>query len=385
MEPYTLDRSYQKQDVIDAFTSLIWTERYYGDGQVELTVPKTKEMYDKIPLGIFLGISESDEIMILETRESDNENGTWKYSGISILPWLNNRFVRTSARRQDRFWYLDHTANPTGNYTAGYILWEILFNMCSATSTILNGTVNIGITSPERLAIPGLSLKSYDTSGDKILRIAIPFAPLYDTMLELAKTYGVGMKIVLEDNLLKFQSFKGLDRTSRQSENSIIRFSSDLDSLTNVKEFQSIAAQKNIAWAWAPGIEDPGPSWEPPGTAGDIGGPAAAELDGFDLRALQVLADDITTADVYNGTEANLLAMLNERAKKGLGENPAIAVVDGEVVFTGQFKYGKDFFMGDLLEIKGDSGATSFSQVTEYIRSQDSAGESSYPTLARVE
>ena len=66
MEPYTLNRKFHKRDVIDGFNSFIWTERYYGDSDVELVVPATLEMIQKLPVGIFLVFHESDEVMILE-------------------------------------------------------------------------------------------------------------------------------------------------------------------------------------------------------------------------------------------------------------------------------------------------------------------------------
>ena len=95
MEPFTLDRNFQKQSVIDNFGSIIWTERYYGDSEVELVVPATQEMYQKLPLGTFLSLEESDEIMSLESLKIDN--GNLKFTGISLLSWMNNRFVRASA------------------------------------------------------------------------------------------------------------------------------------------------------------------------------------------------------------------------------------------------------------------------------------------------
>jgi hypothetical protein len=67
MEPFTLDRNFQKVDIIDEFGSIIWTERYYGDSEVQLTVPATQEMFQKLPVGTFLGLTGSSEIMILET------------------------------------------------------------------------------------------------------------------------------------------------------------------------------------------------------------------------------------------------------------------------------------------------------------------------------
>ena len=51
MEPYTLNRKFLKQDVIDGFSSIIWTERYYGDSEVELVVPSNTRDDSKIARG----------------------------------------------------------------------------------------------------------------------------------------------------------------------------------------------------------------------------------------------------------------------------------------------------------------------------------------------
>lgn len=373
MEPYTLDRNYFKQDIIDDFTSLIWTERYYGDSEVEIVVPATKDMRQKLPLGIFLGIEESHEIMSIETA-NNTKDGQLKLNGISVLSWMNNRFIRTSPNRQDKYWLYQH---GTPGVSVGFLLWEMLYYMCVEGSVYLDGSSPTGIPDPDRLAIPGLGLKDYDDSGDKVDNIAIPFGPLYDAMRELAVSHEIGMQILLESNLLKFHSFKGADRTSRQSEYPIVRFSPDLNSLTDIDELQSIATLKNIAYAFAPGIEDLGNPYKPPGSSGLTG----TEYSGFDLRALQVLADDITT-DLYNGDEAILLNMLNDRARKGLAENPFIAAVDGEIVPTSELKYGTDYYLGDLIELQGNTGVIQISRVIEYIRSQDASGEKAYPTVA---
>lgn len=383
MEPYTLDRNYQKQDVIDNFESLIWTERYYGDSEVEIVVPSTRDMRQKLPLDIFLGIDESDELMILETANNTKE-GQLKLKGISVLSWLNNRFIRTSPKRQDRYWLYSYMGGQSGySASVGFLLWQMIYYMCVEGSEYLKDPPAenlMGIPNPHRLVIPGLGLKSYDPSGEQTGDIAIPFGPLYDTMREIATAHEVGMQILLESNLLKFRSYRGADRTSRQNTNSIIRFSPDLESLVDIDELQSIAALKNVAYAFAPGIDDPGPIYQSPGTDGLTG----TEYNGFDLRALLVLADDITT-DLYNGDEAKLLTMLNDRAKKGLGENPFIAAVDGEIVPTSALKYGVDFYLGDLIELQGNSGIIQISRITEYIRSQDSSGEKAYPTVTMVD
>jgi hypothetical protein len=175
MEPFTLDRNFQKVDIIDEFGSIIWTERYYGDSEVQLTVPATQEMFQKLPVGTFLGLTGSSEIMILETMNI--ENGNIKFSGISLLPWMNNRFIRTSAVHEDRYWYI--TGQP------GWILWAIIYYMCVVGSPYLNGTYNVGIDNPSVLGIPGLGLRDYDASGANV-SVGVPFGPVYDAMKEIA-------------------------------------------------------------------------------------------------------------------------------------------------------------------------------------------------------
>lgn len=384
MEPFTLNRDYTKRDIIDNFSSIIWTERYYGDSQVELVVPATPDLIAKLPEGIFLGIPESNEIMMLESPNI--EDGKLKTTGISLLAWMNNRFIRASAAHEDKYWY--PTAAPSGK-----ILWDILFNMCCQGSPYLStvgtaGHIDIGISHPERLVIPGLGLDKYDSSGNDI-QIGIPYGPVYDGMRSLATTYQIGMKISLgsfqgsQGSIrvpLGFLSYKGLDRTSRQVQTNypIVRFSPQTDSLTNIKELRSIAALKTLAFAFAPG--KPVELNSAAGESSLDSSQNNTQYTGFDLRALMVFADDITT-DMVGGNAATLLEILNNRAVKGLAENSYIRAVDGEIVPTSLFKYGRDYNLGDLVEVQGNSGMIQVSRITEYIRSQDESGEKSYPTM----
>ena len=104
MELFTLDRKFLKQDDIDTFHSAIWTDRYYGDGDIELHVPATKDWIEKLKEGTFIGERDSDDVMILETVEI--EEGKLKATGITLLKWLNNRFIRTTPAHLDRYWAL---------------------------------------------------------------------------------------------------------------------------------------------------------------------------------------------------------------------------------------------------------------------------------------
>jgi hypothetical protein len=372
VEPYTLNRSFLKQDVIDGFLSLIWTERYYGDSAVEMVVPATSEMIGKLPEGMFLGLDNSDEIMILETVSIEDDK--LKVSGISILPWLDNRFIRISAAHEDRYWYI--SGGP-----AGWTLWAIVYYMCCQGSPYLNGAIPIGVTNPQQLVIPGLGLKDYDQSGPNI-NVGVPYGPVYKAMREIATTYEIGMQITLESAteaayLLGFRSYKGLDRSSEQSENSPVRFSPQMDSFTNIKELRSIAALKTLVYAFAP--QNPDGLATVPGVSA-LTGP---QYTGFDLRALLVFAEDIST-DMVSGSQANLVNILNSRAYDALTTNHFVKAVDGEIVPENQFQYGVHYNLGDVVEVQGNSGIVQKARITEYIRAQDEAGERAYPTVTMI-
>ena len=361
MELYTMDRNFHKQTIIDEFSSVIWTERYYGDSAIELVMPSTSELMQKLPIGIFIGLTGSDEIMSIETRTI--ENGKLKLSGISLLPWMNNRFVRTTPLHKDKHWPIDGTLGMP----AGRVLWHIIFSMCCQGSPYLDGTINIGISNPERLVIPGLGLTAYDNSGFAI-DVAVPFGPVYTAMREIATTYEVGMQILLEEVTdisysLGFRSYKGLDHTSGQSDNSIVRFSPQMDSLTDIKELQSIAALKTLVYSFAPGLNpavgDPVITTIP--GVSELTGP---QYTGFDLRALMIFADDITT-DLVSGSATDLIHILDSRAYDALVTNSYVIAVDGEIVPESQFKYGVHYNLGDLIEVQGNSGAVQTARITE--------------------
>jgi hypothetical protein len=374
MEPYTLGRDYLKKDIIDGFSSVIWTERYYGDSKVELVVPLTPSMIDMLSVGAFLGLEESNELMILETMNI--EDGKLKLSGISVLSWLNNRFVRTSASHNDRYWYLD-------GESPGWILWAMVYYMCVG-GPYLDGTTPTGIPNPSELVVPGLGLYDYDRSGSP-QKVGIPYGPLYDAMLEFAKTYEIGMQIILDINAqypLQFRSYKGLDRTSGQTENPVIRFSPEMDSLTDIKEIQSIANFKTRVYSFAPGL-NPAEGETDLRTTPGISILGGSEYIGFDLRAKLLFAEDITT-DQVGGSSSVLLDILENRAYTELTNNKYIRTVDGEIVPDSQFQYGVHYNLGDIIEVEGNSGTIQESRITEYIRSHDSSGEKAYPTVTGI-
>lgn len=373
MELYTLDRKFIRQMPIDTFDSAIWTERYYGNGDLTLVVPADPGYLQALIPGTFIAEEDSNEVMLLETY--DIKDGALKVTGQSLLPFLNNRIIRVTAAHEDQYWTIQ-------GQTPGQMLWDIVYYMCVAGSPYLIPAGSpMGIANADRLAIPGLGGGSMDFSGTPTT-IAIPYGPVYDALTSIATTDQMGMKIILDHAdangySLLFTTHRGLDRTSAQTVNPTVRFSPQFDSLTGIEELQSMTSYKNLAYSFAPS--------NPNGLAGAPGADdATGASTGFDLRATMTFENDITTDQVGNDPNV-LLSILNSRALAAVNNAKFVKTVDGEITPLSQFQYGVHYNMGDIVEMQGNSGTVQRARITEFIRSQDNTGERSYPTVAVID
>lgn len=391
---FTLDRNFHLVDEIDAFESVLWTERYYGDSEFQLTVEANKSNIQRLARNTKVYLSGSSEVMFIDNLSF--KDGLLTVSGKNLMQWMNNRVIRATAAHEDRYWTIVQTP--------GTILVQIIYFMCIAPAYGDGTAVPTGIPA-DVMKISTLSVKGYDTSGDNVT-IAIPYGPMFDAMKEIAETYNIGQTITLEaitesSYIIQYRNYRGINRTSVAT-NDPVRFTPQLDSLTDIQEIQSMKDFRNGCYTYAPGNPDgladtlprPGIYWTATGRVtprigyrGD--GPPPFDytqpilLRDFDVHLMMELEEDITT-DQVGGDPGVLQSLLDQRAAKALQNRGVVVAVDGTVVPLNQFQYGRDYNMGDIVEIQGASGVVTSSRVTEYIRAQDSAGERAYPTLAQV-
>jgi len=370
MDIYTLDENFLRQDVVDNFQSVVWTERYTKAGDVVLTVAPTQANIGKLSEGTFLALQGSKEVMQIQNALIDG--GKLKLTGPSITQFLDNRVIRYSANHADRYYNL--TMAP------GMAMAFLVSDMCISGPYVSSSAY--GVDGPRQI-MEGLYIAEMDTSGASVA-LAVPYGPLYTALAQLADTYQIGFQMFLESAspeayYLGFRTYQGVDRTSGQSVRPLVRLSPNVDSLTGLKELRSIEKYKNVAYAFAPsnpvaGVTQSGVAY--------ADNEAATSTD-FKRRSLLVFADDLTT-DKVGGSAAVLISILNQRAKDALANNNYIKTVDGEVVPQSQFQYGRDYGMGDIVELQSFSGLLSRARVTEYIRTQDNTGERAYPTISVI-
>lgn len=381
MDFFVMNKFFQRQTpAIDQFDSAIWTMRYNKHGDFQLVLPAEPRFVNLFQPGWFVELVGEKEPMMIYNHLVEDDKLT--VSGPSFTKFLSERALRASIDFRDTFW------NITGK--PGALISRIVAAVCVTGGELndLSGLVTPGYNDTywyingTRQDINNLSLGAIDSSGADVT-VAVPYGPVYEAIEQIAETYQVGMSLYIDTPFvaggapIRFRTYKGLDRRSTQSANSLVRFSAKMDSLNGVKELQSIENYKTVAFAFAPQIENQAQGSFTMGMAGE-----PSDQD-FDRRVLIINADDITAEQAgVDGTTLSVL--LNQRAADGLANNNFTRVVDGEVPSSSQYKFGEDYGLGDIVELEGRSGALQSARITEFIRTKDSTGEKAYPTVSII-
>ena len=364
MEAYILDSLRRRIDVVDVFESLIWTDRFRAYGDFNLVVSSTHENRKRLQIGTTLSMNKSTSVMTIETAldKTDAE-------GKQVLELTGRSFEGTIlGGRVAKATLADLTAEPKWILTGlpAALVRQLFHDICVAGNLsdrdIIPGVIEGTIFPPSTIAEPS-----------EEVTVEIEPMTLYDAIVKLCEMYGPGFRFIrnLDTSELYFEVYMGSDRTSSQTTLPAVIFSPSLDNLQNTTELTTMVPFRNVAYVLSPaGSMVVYPDDVDP----DL-------VEGLDRKVILVKADDITVTDPPETSEV-IAAKLLQRGKEALSQARAFSAFDGELNQRSQYKPGRDYNLGDLIEIRGRSGNTNKMQVTEQIYVHDRQGERSYPTLS---
>jgi hypothetical protein len=377
MDIFTLDSGFRRRDVIDSYISVVWTEKYLDSGTVVLSVPATLANREALKEGTFLSTPTSSEVMMIDTQ--DVQDNILKVSGLTLDSFLANRLVIPGNS-------VPFQSYVTGSQLPGVAMCDLVTRHCVAGGFVATGGTFFGGLIGAKQVITNLVIGNIDQSGTP-QPFSIKRGPLLDPIKEIGVANGVGWYLrptnVLPGSYqLTFGTYSGLNRTSDQSVNGIVRFSPGLDSLTDIKELRSGAGYKTVAIAVSPDF-DPVTKLSGGTTyAGLAYAPGAYDLDiDFKLRVLCVEVTGITL-ESCGALFSTYKKLMDAEARNALANNNYTKVVDGEVVPQSEFVYGTHYNLGDIIELQDQYGYIQKARVTEYIRSKDASGSRAYPTVS---
>lgn len=81
---------------------------------------------------------------------------------------------------------------------------------------------------------------------------------------------------------------------------------------------------------------------------------------------------------------AEYMAQLRTKGLKNLADHIVTTAFEGEVEVTRLFKYGEDFFIGDIVQIANEYGNEGSAYISELVISNSEEGLSIYPTFKTI-
>lgn len=348
-----LDSNFDSVDVIDSYESAIWTDRYYEYGEFELDLPTSEKYLADAIQDYYLYRPDSEHLMIIEKIqiESDVEEGSHLVlSGRSLESLLTRRIVWAQT-------ILDG-------------------NLQNAIKRLLMEAIISPDISYRR--IPNFIFKESKDPRITSLRTECQFTGdnLYDAVQSICEEAGVGFKITLNQNKqFVFELYVGEDRSYRQSALPYVIFSQSYDNIIKSNYIESKMEWKNVTLV-----------------AGEGEGEARRTIvtgdttsSGLARRELYTDARDISSDnESVSATEYN--NQLIERGKEKLAENEIYKLYEGDVDYLRMFIYGRDFFIGDICQIRNEYAMEGRVRITEFVVSENTAnGIKAYPTFSVLE
>lgn len=387
MDALILNREFQTLCIIDAFESFIWTDRYNTPGDFEIYMPVERSPLEFIKRDHYLWIRSSDRLQVLEdiTITTDAEDG-------------------------------DHIT------VTGRTLESILDRRVVFTRTIIKGSLQDGIKklldenaispSDANRQIPNLRFVYND--DPRITKLTMNGNYLGESLLEiiesLCQANDLGFKIVYneEEATFDFSLYFGEDRSYAQETNPWVVFSAAYDNLVGSNYFESYANLKTAAVI--AGSEDDEKGQE----IVDVDG--KPKMTGIDRREMFVYASDIERPETEVNEESirermekrnksedeiqaaidaaiaqaeaqdreTFRAQLEQRGQEELASTYITETFEGEIEAVRQYVYGRDFEIGDVVQVRNRYGKEASSRITEVVRSHDLNGETLTPTFTTL-
>ena len=365
MELWLLDKKLQSVKVIDVYESFIWTDRYNEYGDTEIYIPINLININDFQKEYYLWNSESEHVMILESFSiaSELEEGVcFAALGRSLESLLDRRVVWKKTSFTDNY-----------NLQNGIkkLLDDNIINPTIAARKIDNFIFEVS----DDPRITGLTFEA-QYFGES----------LYTIIHNLCVEYEIGFKITL--NMMGqfvFKLYKGADRSYKQTVNPYVIFSPKFDNLMSSNYIDSLQTFKNVALVAGESIDDPENEDETIRETYVVN--TASDVTGISRREVYVDASGVSR-DMDSDTkltEAQYQAHLRQKGIDALIENCEIKAFEGEINDRVMYKYGQDYFLGDIVQIANEYGHEGQAYVSEFIMSYDRQGSSVYPTFINIQ
>lgn len=352
---HVLDRDFKLVGVVDDYISVIWRPAYYDVGDFELYINATPEAVQLL---------QKNRYLVRDTDIDVDEAGNVTYSKVMVI---KNITLTTSEEEGD---HLTYTGRELKFLLHQRIVWE---------QTRMRSKVEYGVrrlvrenaiepTDSKRI-IPNLVLGA-EAGLAKSMDKQVTGAYLDEAITEICATYGYGWEIFIYNSSMVFIMYEGVNRSYGQSGRPYVVFSDSFDNILNSEYQMQSEAYANTALIGGEGE----------GTKRIY---TTVGEDNSGLERYETFTDGSGVSQNV-GTEDEIpleeyLQLLQESGREALAEMLITEGFSGEVISDGAFKYGVDFYIGDMVTVTNRYGISKDVMVLSAIESHDESGAKLIP------
>jgi len=370
--------NFQRIAICDNYESIIWTDRYNDCGDFELYFAMDVSLLSIYRPDYYLVSDESEYVMIIEDLQitTDSETGNHLIvRGRSLESILKRRIVWTQTLLRGKF------QNAVKKLIDQNIIDPTIGNKKPLLAN--RKITNFRFIESEDTRITNISLDDNPQSEDDVVQFTGDV--LFDAIKGLCDIFNVGFKITLtDDNIFEFRLYVGKDRSYAQNTNPYVVFSPVFENIINSDYSEMKSGYCNVTLV----------AGEGEGSARKT--QVAGETNSTELNRRELYTDARDISSTYEDDSkdppvqktipaSQYNKMLKNRGLENLKEVDIKREFNGEVEATQLYKYGRDFFMGDVATLENEYGLVTRVQVMEFIYSNSTSETSAYPTFKVLE
>lgn len=359
---YILNPSYEPVAVVEDYKSLIWTDRYNEAGEFELCASINSSFMPYVLEDNYLRNTDSEHLMIIEGIEfpdDETDRTTVIITGRSFESVLDRRTIPSAINVGK-----DQEVGAFQRHVIGLLDSQFGHQVSLRPSTNEVEEIDIITNYDPRVVELEWSIPIEEEIG----------VDLYEWMTTYCQAYDLGFKFSYTGgNKISFMLYFGDDRSYNQRDNSWIVFSDALDNLISRRYVFDKKEYKNIAIVRG---EDTSSGTKTLVTVGDT------DTSGLDRRFLYVDATGYSRTK-ENGSkysESEYTSLLTDIGLQELLKYQRLTTLEAEIDLDSIYKYGSDFFLGDMISVDVGLDAANF-RIVEVTTSHEAGEISQYCTL----
>lgn len=367
MIAYVLNQDLETLDIVDGYESFIWTERFNECGDFSLTVTPDSHVLNSLIYPNYLMLKGSNSLMCIEDYELNQK-------------WQEGDFVTVTGRTIDSI--LDTRR----------VYYPLTFDNATV-QTCLETILNQNVLSPsmvERkysyIQYGGASPRTTSTQytgeffGEDVLEAVQTLCGVADCGIQMLPDYTT-RKFVLS-------FYDGTDRSTSQDIIPPVVFSPKYENLIGAKYYKSPLSLANAAVIHGEDLEVKTVSGEEEITTNVpmyayVGNSSLRDRDRIEI-SIENTGLSSKRDDENSYSEAEYKKLLEDAANTELSTYKVTETFSGDVEPLRQFVYGRDFFLGDIVQVMDDYGHDGKLRVSEVVQSEDSNGYLITPTFVAL-